>query len=868
MNTSLEQTLYSKLQQHFGYSEFRSGQKIVIESLLSKKDTVAILPTGGGKSLCYQLPALVSKGTCLVVSPLMSLMQDQVGALHKAGVSATFINSSLEFNEVRYRLSQTQKGAYTLLYIAPERLENKQFLTFLETIDISFLAIDEAHCISEWGHDFRPAYRQIPLIFQHIKRVPIIALTATATKEVRSDIASILKLQDPKIVINGFERPNLTFRTEIIDNKIDRLLSLCKDEQKRPTIIYAASRAKVESYALTLSKASLPVLTYHAGLTDSQRSYHQQQFLESSNMILVATNAFGMGVDKPNVRNVIHAEAPLTLESYYQEAGRAGRDGNDSECTLLYHPNDRRIHEFFINTQNPPIQTIETVYNAVYDLLKTPIGAIPTETLSFDEFQIATYTRISPQLIASVLQLFLKTFLLRKGNHESLVAIKVLTSRERVLELLEQFNGFKKNAFEAILRSVSSEVFSKHVELSIDTLIYKYSIAYSDIIATLEQLQAARILDLVQPKGSSIGYTVLKERQSIGSLPLEFERIQKRREFAIQKLAFVENYITTSDCKQLVFLKYFDQFDGIACGKCSSCAGDSTQRIERSQRREYLLSLLLRVVATLNGRYGKTMIADIVYGKKTQRILGKQIQLEEFFGVGKEYSYDEIKSEIESAILTKKIVSSKTEFPVLYLPNGVVIEPFSRVVVGDTVVVTSYYQHKFLLEQFRSKIAKEQNVSEEVILNNDTIALLANSLPKSIKDLRKVSGISSNFIQQYGLAVLGLFTDGKDSRKPTLSQTVLKTIQIAQRGMVFDDICVERGLKEHTVTLHIIQAYSAGIKLSIELFASDSELTAVVDFKKKNPYISQMELSAYFQGVISHSTLKIIQAYIDSENIS
>ena len=355
------------LRQHFGFDDFREGQREVVGSILDGKDAVVVMPTGSGKSLCYQLPAMILDGVTLVVSPLIALMKDQVDALQARGLPATFINSSLSEPEQRARIESLRRRAHKLVYIAPERFRSSRFTAAVQSIPISLFAVDEAHCISMWGHDFRPDYLRLKHVIRSLGRIQTVALTATATPYVRSDIIQQLGLSQPQTFVSGFDRPNLSIEvvhTEKEKEKISRIRHLAQ-KTGGSGIVYASTRKAVEQVGRELKTAGLRVSTYHAGMSDGIRIKEQEDFMSGRTQMIVATNAFGMGIDKPDIRFVAHYQIPGSIEAYYQEIGRAGRDGLPSTCVLLFNYADKNTHDFFIEGSYPDISTVKNVYGAL-----------------------------------------------------------------------------------------------------------------------------------------------------------------------------------------------------------------------------------------------------------------------------------------------------------------------------------------------------------------------------------------------------------------------------------------------------------------------------------------------------------------------
>lgn len=354
------------LKEYFGHSDFREGQEDIVDCLLSGRDALCIMPTGAGKSICYQVPTIAFEGITVVISPLISLMKDQVTALVQSGISAAYINSSLSESQYTKVFQNAERGKYKIIYVAPERLTTAEFLNLCKKLNVSMVAVDEAHCVSQWGQDFRPSYLKISEFINMLKVRPVVgAFTATATKEVKNDILRLLELDSPLVVTTGFDRPNLFFSVIRPKAKSVRLLELVKERKDKSGIVYCATRKAVEEVCVLLNDNGFSATRYHAGLSETERKENQEDFVYDRRQIMVATNAFGMGIDKSNVSFVIHYNMPKNIESYYQEAGRAGRDGEESDCILLYSPQDVHTNQFLIEKSDANPELSEEEQNAV-----------------------------------------------------------------------------------------------------------------------------------------------------------------------------------------------------------------------------------------------------------------------------------------------------------------------------------------------------------------------------------------------------------------------------------------------------------------------------------------------------------------------
>ena len=374
-NRETAEKKYEVLRRYFGYTAFRNGQETIVDALLAGRDALCVMPTGAGKSICYQIPALLLPGVTLVISPLISLMQDQVESLTQAGVRAAYLNSTLTPAQYARALRNMKEGAYKIVYVAPERLSTEGFRAVCEKLPISLVAVDEAHCVSQWGQDFRPDYLRIAAFVDALASRPVVgAFTATATKAVRADMASLLALQDPVCVTTGFDRPNLYFGVQTPHSKPLALLELLEARRDRCGIVYCATRKAVEEVEALLRDKGFSATRYHAGLSEAERRRNQEDFVFDRKSVMVATNAFGMGIDKSNVSFVIHYNMPKNIESYYQEAGRAGRDGSPADCILLYSPQDVRTNRFLIENSEPnpalDAETQEAVQKREYERLR------------------------------------------------------------------------------------------------------------------------------------------------------------------------------------------------------------------------------------------------------------------------------------------------------------------------------------------------------------------------------------------------------------------------------------------------------------------------------------------------------------------
>lgn len=559
------------LRKYWKYNHFRPLQREIIHAVLEGHDVLAILPTGGGKSLCYQVPALMRDGLCLVVTPLIALMKDQVEALQRRGINALAIHSGMSRYAMDITLDNAIYGNYKFLYLSPERLHSELFQARLQKMKINLIAVDEAHCISQWGHDFRPAYLQIGDLRTAVPEIPVIAVTATATARVRDDIVSYLKFRTKQQVFqHTFARDNLALVVRKTENKTGKILEAL---QRVPgsAIVYVRSRMQTHELAKWLSHHGIASLPYHAGMPYHERIKNQEDWQENTVRVIVATNAFGMGIDKPDVRLVIHTDLPDNLESYYQEAGRAGRDGKPAYALLLFQPADAEVLKSRILQSQPEHSFLKQVYQALANYYQLAIGSGEGESFDFDLRLFSERYNFQPTAVYGALKkleeeeliLFSESFyrpseLRITVSHEDLYAFQVANAR---------FDPLIK----MLLRLYGGQLFGGYVRISEPYLARALKATAEDIVSWIKQLHQLNIVDYLPQKDSpQVIFTM--PRQDAEHLPLNHQRMKARREQAMQQAGSMIDFAqNTTRCRMNFMQEYFGESVLETCGNCDVC---------------------------------------------------------------------------------------------------------------------------------------------------------------------------------------------------------------------------------------------------------------------------------------------------------
>ncbi len=581
------------------YDAFRPGQAEAIAAVLAGRDALAVLPTGGGKSLTYQVPAVVAaprKAVVLVVSPLLALMRDQVDALQRRGVPAAMAHSGMSVRDQDQLWTDAEFGRYRLVYVTPERLQTDLFRARAPRLPVALLAVDEAHCVSEWGHDFRPAYRLIaearPLLTDADgAQTPVLAVTATATPDVRRDIVEQLGLRDPLVVVRGFDRPNIVWGVEHTTDAERRAAAVLR-EAGGSALVYAGTRKGTEAWAARLKSAGLRAEAYHAGLPPAKREAVQARWIAGETPVLAATSAFGMGIDKPDVRAVVHTALPPTLEAYYQEAGRAGRDGEPAQAILLVAPDADRAPRHMAETGHPTAEEVQAVYRAAGSLAQIAVGSEADGPTTLDAARLAAVAGLPPPTVRAAVQRLAQAGVWSASEAETPL-VRVTGGPDALRRFARDAQPSVGRFVEALLRTLPADAFGGWTRLPLAAIATRADLPEARVIAGLAFLSERHLLD-VQPAGAgSLRITWAGPR--FQSAPVDARALARGRTRALERLEEVVRYASSVGCRRQHLLAHFGEPAPARCGRCDVCLGAYRPGAVTPADEPLLLALLAHV---------------------------------------------------------------------------------------------------------------------------------------------------------------------------------------------------------------------------------------------------------------------------------
>ena len=557
------------LKQYFKHDSFRPLQEDIINAVLQKKDVLALLPTGGGKSVCFQVPVMMNDGLCLVISPLIALMKDQVENLRRKGITAFAIYSGMSRKEVMNTLKVAGESNCKFLYVSPERLETNLFKEYLPSFNINLIAVDEAHCISQWGYDFRPPYLRIGALREELHNVPVLALTASATIEVQNDICEKLSFSQKNIFRQSFERANLSYSVFNVDVKINKIKEVL-EKVSGSSIVYCKSRRRTKEIADLLNAQNINSNYYHAGLTSDERNKRQESWIRNETRVIICTNAFGMGIDKPDVRTVIHADVPDCLENYYQEAGRVGRDEKKSYAVLLYTEKELVELKLLPGVRFPTIENIQLVYQSVMNYLQIASGNGEGNYYDFDIADFIKKFKLDTQLVIYSLKALEQEELLSFNEQVFLPSKVMFTINKEMLYDFENANAELEPLIKILLRTYSG-IFDQLVSVHEKTISFLVKKDLNDVISKLKKLHAAGIIQYIPQKDSPQLYFI-QNRIKAEDLQINQINYQKRKEQYKRRIASLLEYVKKdSQCRSVFIANYFSDENAKPCGVCDNC---------------------------------------------------------------------------------------------------------------------------------------------------------------------------------------------------------------------------------------------------------------------------------------------------------
>ncbi|NLT50817.1 MAG: RecQ family ATP-dependent DNA helicase [Ignavibacteria bacterium] len=841
--------IFEALNKYFGYKSFRSGQEEIIESIISGENVLAILPTGGGKSLCYQIPAIIGNSYSIVISPLIALMKDQVDSLNQIEEIAAFINSSVGFRETEKVLRNISEGKTKLLYLAPERLGNIKITALLKELKPDYIFVDEAHCISEWGHNFRPSYRKIKEFCDFTGVSKISGFTATATPEVRQDIIKQLGFISSKIFIKGFERENLSIGAVRTSQKKEKCLSLLK-QFGHPAIVYCSTRKNAEEAVSFLLANKINAAFYHAGMTPENRRIVQDDFLNDRIDVICSTNAFGMGIDKKDIRLIIHFNMPSTIENYYQEIGRAGRDGNESKAILLFEPRDKNIQEFLIRNSYPELEQIKSVYSLLCNYGQIALGEVNTVPVPADDkfTRICDANGISSQILNSCLNFMVNAGIFtRISEFEQNHHIKINLGQSELKSYIKSVaSAFFSDLLVFLLKKYGSSIFRNSQRINLKDISSFFDTEQDEIISALTTLSGAGILDYQRPSDSP-SYTLKEPRVEIKRLQIDLSKMNEHKQYSLNKLQEIERYVFSKNCRFKFILDYFgEETESYKCGKCDNCADFLNTDPELE---EYINEKIINTLKFLTEENTEKTIEDILWGNDSK------YSSMATFGAFSNLNKRILKDALANLFSRKIIGKTKNKF---FIPGEKLKENTSSAI--NTYDLALFNK----LKDIRDAASQKFMQSPGLICSDELLRIISSQKPNTQSALLTVKGFNQRMFNKLGDDILEVVKEHSVKEVINLPDSLELTKNLINK---------KYNLKDIASLLKVTEAV-AGLQIeTIIQYLPETDITKIIDKEKIRLIIKEVnnnntvlkEIKEKLQEKVTYPEIRIVVAKINAQ---